>query len=239
MDDVAVTPVEVVVAAQRDVAKELARLVPTGALIIDAHTHLGADEDGQSLDLPGLIGFLDDIDPHAQACAFALHDPERDPAYRTPNDRVLTWAAESGGRIIPFCRLDPADDALAEAERCLALGARGFKLHPRAQGFGFDTAVIASIFDAAADARIPILIHAGRGMPPMDALADVALRYPRVPLVLAHAAIETTQRCSTTRPASLRSTSSNCLRAFPPNGSCSLPTHRTDAPPADSSRPYG
>jgi len=36
---------------------------------------------------------------------------------------------------------------------------------------------------------VPILIHAGRGMPTMTALADLALRYPDVSLVLAHAAI--------------------------------------------------
>jgi hypothetical protein len=102
---------------------------------------------------------------------------------------VLEWAAESGGRIIPYCRLDPGGDAVAEAERCLRLGARGFKLHPRAQGFRFDTAVMALIFEAAAEARVPILIHAGRGMPAMDALADIALRHPDVSLVLAHAAI--------------------------------------------------
>jgi uncharacterized protein len=189
MGDLAMTPGDAFVAAQRDLANELAGLLPVDAVIIDAHAHLGADEDGQSLDLSTLIGFLDDVRGDARACAFAFHDPERDPAYRTPNDRVLAWAAESGGRIIPYCRLDPADHALAEAERCLALGARGFKLHPRAQGFGFDTAVMGSIFQAAAGARVPILIHAGRGMPAMDALANVALRYPQVPLVLAHAAI--------------------------------------------------
>jgi hypothetical protein len=45
------------------------------------------------------------------------------------------------------------------------------------------------IFKIARDAGVPILVHAGRGMPPMDALAVVALRHPEVPLVLAHAAI--------------------------------------------------
>ena len=36
---------------------------------------------------------------------------------------------------------------------------------------------------------MPILVHAGRGMPRMDPLAELALRYPDVTLVLAHAAI--------------------------------------------------
>jgi hypothetical protein len=78
---------------------------------------------------------------------------------------------------------------VAEAERCLALGARGIKLHPRAQAFGFGDAAAESIWKVAEQAKVPILIHAGRGMPPMDSLADLALRYPAVVLVLAHAAI--------------------------------------------------
>ena len=120
---------------------------------------------------------------------FPLHDPDRRPAYRIPNDRVLQWARESEGRLFAFCRLDPADDPVAEAKRCLALGARGIKLHPRAQSFGFGDAAADAIFQVARDAGVPILIHAGRGMPPMTPLADLALRYPDVPLVLAHAAI--------------------------------------------------
>ena len=168
---------------------EIARLLPRRELVIDAHTHLGHDEDGRALSVVELLGYLDSVDPAARACVFALHDPERRPAYRVPNDRVLEWARESGGRLIPYCRLDPADEPIAEAERCLALGARGIKLHPRAQSFGFGNEAAAAIFALARDAGVPILIHAGRGMGPMDSLADLALRYPEVPLVLAHAGI--------------------------------------------------
>ena len=170
-------------------AAELDELLPTRHGVVDAHTHLGSDEDGQSLDPASLIAYLEQVNRAARACVFALHDPERRPAYRRPNDRVLQWARESGGRLFPFCRLDPADEPVAEAQRCLALGARGIKLHPRAQSFGFGNAAAAAIFEVARDAGVPILIHAGRGMPPMNALADLALRYPEVALVLAHAAI--------------------------------------------------
>ena len=106
-------------------ADELARLRPCAGPVLDAHSHLGADEDGQSLDLATLIAHLDQIGPAAKACAFPFHDPDRQPGYRKPNDRVLAWALDSGGRIIPYCRLDPADDPVGEAERCLARGARG------------------------------------------------------------------------------------------------------------------
>lgn len=176
-------------AAYAPFAEELGRLRAPGTAVLDAHTHLGEDEDGQRLSPEALIGLLDQVGPEARACAFALHEPDRSPAYRRPNDRVLAWARDSGGRIIPYCRLDPADDAIDEAWRCLALGARGFKLHPRAQAFSLDDPAIAAIFAVAREARVPILVHAGRGMAPMDALAAVALRHPEVTLVLAHAAI--------------------------------------------------
>jgi hypothetical protein len=164
-------------------------LLPADAVVVDAHTHLGRDEDGQALEPGELLGFLDQAAPNARACTFPLHDPERVPAYRIPNDRVLRWAQEAEGRLYPYCRLDPADDPVREAERCLGLGARGIKLHPRAQSFGFGDEAAESIWKVAQEARVPILIHAGRGMPRMDPLADLALRYPEVVLVLAHAAI--------------------------------------------------
>jgi len=176
-------------AAFDTLAAELRELLPDTSGVLDVHTHLGRDEDGQTLDLDSLLSFLDQVDRSARACVFALHDPDRRPAYRTPNDRVLAWAAQAEGRLYPFCRLDPADEAIAEGRRCLAAGARGIKLHPRAQSFGFDTPAANAIFELAADAGVPILVHAGRGMGPMDALADLALRHPEVALVLAHGAI--------------------------------------------------
>jgi hypothetical protein len=168
---------------------ELARLRPPGGAVLDAHTHLGADEDGMALTPEMLIGYLDEVAPGARACSFPFHDPDRHPGYRRPNDRLLAWARESGGRIVPYCRLDPADEPVAEARRCVAAGARGIKLHPRAQAFGFGHAAAEGIFAVARDAGVPILVHAGRGMPPMDALAELAARFPEVALVLAHAAV--------------------------------------------------
>jgi uncharacterized protein len=168
---------------------EVERLLPSGGEVFDAHTHLGLDEDGRSLDLSTLLSQLDDAGAR-RACVFPLHDPERKPSYSVPNDRVLTWAGESEDRLIPFCRLDPAEAPVAEGERCIAKGARGIKLHPRAQAFAFDGPEMDAIFTLAEDARVPILIHAGRGMPPIaDGLADLTLRHPEVVLILAHGAI--------------------------------------------------
>jgi predicted TIM-barrel fold metal-dependent hydrolase len=168
---------------------EARSLRPANTEVIDAHTHLGLDEDGRSLTLEQLLAQLDRAEAR-RACVFALHDPDRKPAYRVPNDRVLAWAAESEGRLIPFCRLDPTEEMLAESERCLAAGARGIKLHPRAQDFVFDRPEMDDLFGLAESAEVPILIHAGRGLPPLaDRLVDLALRHPGAVLILAHGAI--------------------------------------------------
>jgi predicted TIM-barrel fold metal-dependent hydrolase len=168
---------------------EAQRLRPAQAEVIDAHTHLGLDEDGRSLTLEQLLAQLDRAQAR-RACVFPLHDPERRPSYSVPNDRVLAWAGESDGRLVPFSRLDPAEGPLAEAERCLAAGARGIKLHPRAQDFVFDGGDMDDVFKLAEAAAVPILIHAGRGLPPLaDGLVDLALRHPGAVLILAHGAI--------------------------------------------------
>jgi predicted TIM-barrel fold metal-dependent hydrolase len=168
---------------------ETERLRPAHAEVIDAHTHLGLDEDGRSLTLEQLLSQLDRADAR-RACVFPLHDPERRPSYSVPNDRVLAWTDESEGRLVPFCRLDPAEDPLAEAERCLAAGARGIKLHPRAQHFDFDGPEMRAVFALAEAANVPILIHAGRGLPPLaDGLVELALSHPGAVLILAHGAI--------------------------------------------------
>jgi predicted TIM-barrel fold metal-dependent hydrolase len=168
---------------------EIRALVPEGAELVDVHTHLGVDDDGHRLDPPTLLRQLDAA-RIARACVFPLHDPERVPGYRVPNDRVLAWAGESGGRLFPFCRLDPASGGPDEAERCIARGARGIKLHLRAESPGDGDHTLDTIFALAATAGVPVLVHAGRGMAPItEDLCDIALRHPAAPLILAHAAM--------------------------------------------------
>src|SRR3982074_1657433 len=98
-------------AATQPLVAEMNALLPVGAVGIEAQPTLGRDEDGQSLELAALLSFLDQVGPTARACTFPLHDPERAPGYRVPNDRVLRWAEESGGRVYPDCRRGPAGGA--------------------------------------------------------------------------------------------------------------------------------
>src|SRR5919199_5474577 len=99
--------------------EERRALLPPGTAVLDAHTHLGVDEDGQSLDLDGLLAVLDDVSPDARAVTFPLHDPDRHPGYRRPNDRVLEWAAQSGGRVLPHPPPPPAGEPGGGARRRL------------------------------------------------------------------------------------------------------------------------
>jgi hypothetical protein len=91
---------------------------------------------------------------------------------------------------VPFCRLDLTENPIGEAERCLDAGARGIKLHPRAQAFDFGEAALNPVFQLAAERRVPILIHAGRGLPAIaDDLRNLVEHHSEAQLILAHAAI--------------------------------------------------
>jgi hypothetical protein len=126
---------------------------------------------------------------------FCLDELDREPAFRAGNDRTLAFAARSDGRLIPFVRLDLTAGPVEEAKRCLALGARGIKLHPRAQRFLLNDDRLAPIFELAAAERVPILIHGGRGLPPIaDDLGHLVERYPDAQLIVAHAGIADLER---------------------------------------------
>jgi uncharacterized protein len=168
---------------------ELRSELPPEADIFDAHTHLGTDIDG-------MLGLYEDLETGmekygiSRAFVFCLDEPDRHPGFRAGNDRTLAFAARSEGRLIPFVRLDLAEDPIGEATRVLDLGARGIKLHPRAQKFLLNDERLSPIFQLAADRKVPILIHGGRGLPPIaDDLARMVDRYPAAQLIVAHAGI--------------------------------------------------
>ena len=183
---------EAVERARRLVAEyddELRRLVPEGAEIFDAHVHVGRDIDGFVAPYDELMSLLGRYDVN-RAFAFCMDEPDREPAFRAANDRTLEAAERSEGVLIPFVRLDLAQEPIEEAKRCLDLGARGIKLHPRAQGFLLNDERLAPVFALAAERLVPILIHGGRGLPPIaDHLERLIDSYPEARLIIAHAGI--------------------------------------------------
>jgi len=168
---------------------ELQALLPERTEIFDAHLHLGHDIDGMVGDYDQLEQIMAEYGI-ARAFVFCLDEPDRHPAFRAANDRTLAFAERANGRLIPFVRLDLNESPLEEARRCLDAGARGIKLHPRAQKFTATDERLGPVFELAAERRVPILMHAGRGLPPIaSGLRTLVERYPEAPLILAHAGI--------------------------------------------------
>ena len=175
---------------------EVVALLPKGAEIFDAHVHVGTDIDGFVSTVDDLLAFLEK-DGVTRAFAFCLDEPDREPAFRAANDRTLEAARQSDGVLVPFARLDLSQQPVEEATRALDAGARGIKLHPRAQRFQLDDARLAPVFALAAERRVPILIHGGRGLPPIaEHLRHLVDTYPEAQLIVAHAGIADLARLS-------------------------------------------
>src|SRR3954469_16806501 len=157
-----------------------------GLELFDAHTHIGAnDPDGFRQTPAELIAALDGAS--ARGVVFPMHEPD---GYRTANDVTIQAAGDSGGKLVAYCRVDPRDGAVAEATRALDAGARGIKLHPRAEQFGLDEPAVRDIVALAHERRVPILIHAGRGIPALGQnTVAFSGEFPDAKLILAHAAI--------------------------------------------------
>jgi hypothetical protein len=158
-----------------------------GLQLFDAHTHIGFnDPDGMSQSAEELLEGL--RVSHAQGCfVFPFHEPD---GYADANDRVIAAAQASDGLLVPFCRVNPHDEARREARRGLSAGAKGIKLHPRAEQFALDHPQVQGLFELADERSLPILIHAGRGIPALGVhVVRLAGEFPNARVILAHAGI--------------------------------------------------
>ncbi len=163
--------------------------LPAGTDVFDVHTHLGEDIDGMSGDRDELLA-IQRAYGIVRSFTFCLDEPDRHPAFTAANDRTLAHGAAAPGELVPFVRLDLDETPIEEARRCLDLGAGGIKLHPRAQRFLPDDPRLEPVFGLAAERRMPVLIHGGRGLPPIaDSLARLLDRHCPPALIIAHAGI--------------------------------------------------
>ena len=170
-------------------AAQLSDELPENAYLFDVHTHLGHDIDGMNGLYEELMAILDRYG-FDRAFVFCMDEFDREPGFTVPNDRTLAHARRAGGCLVPFVRLDLAERPVEEARRCLDLGAGGIKLHPRAQAFTLDDERLPPIFELAVERSAPILLHGGRGLPPIaEHLARLVRRYEGVRIIIAHAGI--------------------------------------------------
>ena len=120
-----------------------------------------------------------------------------------PNEEIAEVAAANADVLIPFASVDPHRvDAVERARRLIRdHGVRGFKFHPNLQAFHPNDRAIYPLYEAIAEAGLPVLFHTGHsgigsGLPggggirlkysnPMD-VDDVAVDFPELTIVLAH-----------------------------------------------------
>jgi uncharacterized protein len=159
-----------------------------GIELFDAHTHLGQnDPDGMKQTPQELLALLESAGARG-AFVFPMHELD---GYPPANDMVLAAAASSAGVLTPFCRVSPNNgDAVTEARRALDAGHMGIKLHPRAEQFTLDHPAVRELAAIADERSLPILIHAGRGIPALGAhVVALAGEFPDARFILAHAAV--------------------------------------------------
>ena len=115
------------------------------------------------------------------------------------NDDLLEQARRSGGRLIPFCSVNPSwgKAAIAEVERCAIGGAKGIgELHPDTQGFNLtDHPTMEPLVEIALKHNLAILIHTsepvghqyvGKGTVTPEIILQFIEHFPEANIILAH-----------------------------------------------------
>ena len=186
-----------------------------GLTAFDVHVHLeGSSDESDASDAAakyfGSPGAGRDKESLAEyyrsrrmACVVFTVDERLTGMARVSNDEVLEFAAANRDIVIPFASIDPmrGPEAIREARRLVAAGARGLKLHPPLQQFAANDRLAYPLYEVFAEAGLPVLFHTGHsgigtGMPggggirlkygnPMD-IDDVAVDFPTLPIIMAH-----------------------------------------------------
>jgi len=152
------------------------------AMIIDAHNHIGT-RPGASQTGADLVAKMDQAGV-AKSVVFPFVEGN------FTNDAVKTAYDEFPDRLVPYCAVNPwQPDAAAEVRRCVSdWKFKGLKLHPTINGFHLaDPILVDPLFEEAGDLGIPIIVHGASDLynaPPE--FAEMARRFPRVKLLMAH-----------------------------------------------------
>lgn len=163
--------------------------IPEGVEVFDAHAHIGADVDGRTMTAEGMRERMEAAGVR-RSIVFPLNDPNARDDYSGPNDVVWNAHEEHPGFFVPFFRLNPHLDYEKEFARCLDRGFEGLKLHPVSQKFELDDPRVVRLFAMAAEADLPVLIHAGFAMERIvEPLLPTVERFPDLRLILGHAAM--------------------------------------------------
>ncbi len=113
-----------------------------------------------------------------------------------PDEFVADYVNRDPSRLVGFCSIDAQrPDALKRLDRAVEqLGLRGVKLAPTYQGFDPLSPAALALYEAISERNLPIMWHQGTTFVRKAILAfalprqidEVALRFPRLRIVIAH-----------------------------------------------------
>lgn len=169
---------------------KMARLGETlsGLEIIDLHGHLGrvnfAIPDDEAA---GVVRTLDRLGVTSIACSAMRCMMPSMATVRAGNDDILAAIRACPGRILGYFALYPESESAvrAEAERCLAAGFMGIKLH-NSNGYAYDLPALAPAYEWAHRLHLPVLLHTWGDAASMQQIGRMAQRYPAAVFLLAH-----------------------------------------------------
>lgn len=116
---------------------------------------------------------------------------------RGSNEQVLDFCARSGGRLIPFCSVNPYEVAnpARELERLVReQGFRGLKLYPTYQLFYPNDRIVYPLYAKCLELGVPVMMHTGSSVFPGSRIKygdpvyvdDIAVDFPDLTIVMAH-----------------------------------------------------
>ena len=142
-----------------------------GAPLLDVHGHVGFnDPDGFTFSGDQLIATLTAAE--ARGVVMPMHEPD---GYPDENDRILGEAEPRTAASTPSAGSTRSWTRWPRRTRCIDAGARGSSSTRAPRASSLSDPEIEPLLAFAHERRLPVLIHAGRGIP---TLARDAVRSP-------------------------------------------------------------
>jgi len=172
---------------------------PEVRAMIDDASHAGATD---VLETPeALLRFLD-AEEIERICCINYVSPDVMGFQRDVNDWIANFTKDHRDRLLPVGSVNPLHelDVRGEIRRVLDLGIRMIKIHPPHQlfapnGYRGELWQLAEIYRECEERGVPVMFHTGTSVFPRARnvfadpmpIDDVALDFPKLPIILAHA----------------------------------------------------
>jgi predicted TIM-barrel fold metal-dependent hydrolase len=159
-------------------------------MIVDSHQHLGRSMFSGVVTTEGDL--LEAMDRCGVDVALVMPQPTLEDI-RAVHDQIAQAAERNRGKLFGMASINPwwpEAEYQAEARRTVReLGFVALKLHPLGHNIASNHSEADKVFRAASELGVPVIVHTGLGSPwALPSLCiPAARRYPRLPIVLAHA----------------------------------------------------